>query len=238
MSKKRPKILITEHAPERAEGISELVETAGAIAQVVRLYEGERLPEVTEHDAVISGGGPMGVYEIEDPRYTFLKDEADYLACMIAQRKAVLGVCLGHQLLIHVLGGKVELSPANREIGWSKITLTPKGQTDPLFTGIPQSFWSFQYHNDQVINLPKSTENTATTDTCLIQAIRHVELPVWGVQFHPEITPEKAQRILTARRETLEQEGINVNLAIEEGFSVDHSFRKKIFYNFVQALAS
>lgn len=239
MSQERPRILITEHAPERAEGIPELVETAGATAQVVKLYEGEKLPNPSEHDAIISGGGPMGIYEIEDPKYEFLKHEATYIADMIAQGKAVLGVCLGHQLLTHVLGGTVELSPANREIGWTKVTLNSHGKEDPLFADIPDGeFWTFQYHNDHVTHLPPNTITLANTPTCLVQAMRMVGLPVWGVQFHPEISPEKAQRILTGRREFLEKEGIDVALAIQQGFGVDQKPRKTIYYNFVELLSS
>lgn len=237
MSLERPRILITEHAPDRAEGIPELLETAGAVPQVVRLYEGERLPNTSEHDAIVSGGGPMGIYQIDDPKYDFLKHEATYIADMISRGKAVLGVCLGHQLLTYVLGGVVELSPANREIGWSKITVNARGETDPLFANVPKEFSSFQYHNDHVTHLPLGTVTLANTSICLVQAIRKIGFPVWGVQFHPEISPEKAQRILTARREALEQEGINVALAIKQGFETDHEPRKTIYYNFVKFLA-
>jgi GMP synthase (glutamine-hydrolysing) len=238
MAKEQKRILITEHAPERSEGIPELVGGEGIVTQVVKLNEGEPLPSPSEYDAVISSGGPMGTYEMQNPKYEFLKREAEFIAEMIAQGKAVLGVCLGHQLLAHVLGGEANATPQNREVGWSKITVNHAGAGDPLFRGLPSVFSSFQYHGDSVTKLPDGVLNLALTDTCHVQAFRYASQPVWGVQFHPEISPEKAERILTARRNLLEQEGVDVFLAIKEGFEADHEPRKQIFYNFRNILQS
>ena len=77
--KEIPKVLITEHAEGRAEGVQELVEKAGAQGKVVRLYQEIKGLDSYEYDAVIVTGGPMGVYEIDKPEYRFLKKEADYL---------------------------------------------------------------------------------------------------------------------------------------------------------------
>jgi len=234
--RERPRILITEHAEGRAEGVSELVEEAGAQAKVVRLFQKIDGLDSYEYDAVIATGGPMGIYEMDKPEYQFLKKEADYLSAMIAKNRAVLGICLGHQLLAHVLGGQIEFSPQNAEVGWTEIILNNDGEKDLLFLNMPDEFWSFEYHSDRVVSPPPGTLNLASSKHCDVQAFRKPNSLIWGVQFHPEISSEKAKRILEARREALEQRGIDVMLAVNQGFSVSHEPRKQIFVNFVNAL--
>jgi len=232
----RPRILITEHAERRTEGIPELLCQSGAKVTVVKNYLGEPLPKVSEFDGIISGGGPMGIYEIYDGKYKFLSREKNFLIDAIVKGKAVLGICLGHQLLVSVLGGRAGLSLDTAEFGWSKITLTPAGVKDPLFKDMPADFKAFEFHKDQVFSLPADAINLATSSLCTIQAFRYSLQPVWGVQFHPEISPEKAEKILMAKRDVIESDGLDVFLAIKQGYHADHKPRKQIFYNFVNLL--
>ena len=233
--KEIPRVLITEHAEDRAEGIQGLVERAGAKGKVIRLYQGEGLNSY-EYDAVIVTGGPMGIHEIDRPEYGFLKKEADYLFAMIDRGRAILGICLGHELVAHVLGGRIKASPQSSEYGWKKIVINNDGKEDLLFLNMPDEFWSFEYHNDSVVSLPPNTINLANSRSCAIQAFRKKDYLVWGVQFHPEIFPEKAKRILQSRREILEQQGVDIMPTINQGFSVSHEPREQIFVNFINAL--
>jgi GMP synthase (glutamine-hydrolysing) len=232
----RPKILVTEHAEGRVEGISELLCQKGAEVTVVKNYLGEPLPPVSEFDGVISGGGPMGVYEVYDNKHEFLAREKDFLVEAAIKGKAVLGICLGHQLLVSALGGEVGMSLDTAEFGWSKITLTQDGIKDSLFKDIPTDFMSFEYHKDQVFSLPVTAIKLATSSLCEIQAFRYSHQPVWGVQFHPEISPEKAEKILMARRDVVESGGLDIFPVIKQGYHADQDPRKQIFYNFVNLL--
>ncbi|MFZ5366322.1 MAG: type 1 glutamine amidotransferase [Patescibacteria group bacterium] len=234
--KEQIRTLIIENAERRAEGIKELIKPAGGRGEISRVHLGEEVPSNSDFEAVIISGGSMGVYEMHLPQYDYLKKEADFIADMIAKDKAVLGICLGHQLLAHILGGEVKLSAENSEIGWSKIVLNSNGKADPLFSNMPDEFWSFQYHKDQVTLLPKNAINLAQSPLCEVQAFRYSTNPVWGIQFHPEISPEKARKILESRREELEKRGVDIFLAIRQGFSVSHGPRKQIFFNFINAL--
>jgi anthranilate synthase component 2 len=96
----------------------------------------------------------------------------------------VLGVCLGHQAIGQVYGGKVVRAPILMHGKLSKITNTGKG----VFQGLPKSFEVTRYHSLIVERdgLPSSLTVTAKTADGLIMGLQHKTHPVHGVQFHPE----------------------------------------------------
>jgi para-aminobenzoate synthetase component 2 len=96
----------------------------------------------------------------------------------------ILGVCLGHQSIGQVYGGKVIRAP---HVMHGKISAVHH-TGDLLFAGIPETFNATRYHSLIVEreSLPDCLQVTATSDDGLIMALRHESHPVWGVQFHPE----------------------------------------------------
>jgi anthranilate synthase component II len=118
----------------------------------------------------------------------------------VAPRVPTLGVCLGHQAIVEAFGG---------EVGYARELL--HGKASPvrhdgsgLFTGLPEPFDAGRYHSLAATRLPDELVPTAYADDGEVMAVRHRELPIAGVQFHPEsvLTPDGpalARNFLEAR---------------------------------------
>jgi anthranilate synthase/aminodeoxychorismate synthase-like glutamine amidotransferase len=98
-----------------------------------------------------------------------------------------LGVCLGHQAIVQVFGGEVGQA---RELVHGKATVVAHDGRG-LFEGLPEDFLAGRYHSLAATSIPESLDVTATAADGEVMAVRHRELPVAGVQFHPEsvLTP-------------------------------------------------
>jgi anthranilate synthase/aminodeoxychorismate synthase-like glutamine amidotransferase len=117
----------------------------------------------------------------------------------LAGRVPTLGVCLGHQALVEVFGGEIG---AARELVHGRAGLVHHDGRG-LFAGLPEPFEAGRYHSLAALSVPEELEVTATAPDGEIMAVRHRELPIDGVQFHPEsiLTPEGprlAQNFLAA----------------------------------------
>ena len=106
----------------------------------------------------------------------------------LGPRVPTLGVCLGHQAIVEAFGG---------EVGYARELL--HGKASPvrhdgsgLFAGLPEPFEAGRYHSLAATRLPDELEPTAYADDGEVMAVRHRELPIVGVQFHPEsvLTPD------------------------------------------------
>ncbi|QBI54271.1 aminodeoxychorismate synthase component I [Streptomonospora litoralis] len=107
----------------------------------------------------------------------------------------VLGVCLGHQALVHLAGGDVGAAPRPRHGYLSRIRHRARG----LFAGIPQDFTAVRYHSLAARRpLPAELAATAFAEDGVVMAAEHTELPRWGVQFHPESVAGEYGRDLLA----------------------------------------
>jgi anthranilate synthase/aminodeoxychorismate synthase-like glutamine amidotransferase len=114
----------------------------------------------------------------------------------LAGVKPILGVCLGHQCIGQVFGGTVVRAPAVMHGKTSLVHHDGKG----VLAGLPQPFEATRYHSLVVAadSVPPVLEVTARTDDGVVMALRHRELAVEGVQFHPESILTHAGRQLLA----------------------------------------
>ena len=106
----------------------------------------------------------------------------------LAPRIPTLGVCLGHQAIVEAFGGAV--GPAKQLVHGKASTVTHDGKG--IFAGLPEPFEAGRYHSLAAADVPGAFEISARTEDGEVMAVRHLELPVDGIQFHPEsvLTPD------------------------------------------------
>jgi GMP synthase-like glutamine amidotransferase len=142
-------------------------------------------PAHGELDLLVVMGGPMNVYESE--KYPWLEAERTFIARAIDSGRAVLGICLGAQLIADILGGPVAKG-AHREIGWYPVELTDAGRALPVFADFPDKFTALHWHGD-TFAIPPGATHVATSAACPSQAFALDDGRVVGLQFHLEETP-------------------------------------------------
>ncbi len=106
---------------------------------------------------------------------------------LLAGRVPVLGVCLGHQAIVRAFGG--EIGQAHALVHGKSTAVSHDGKG--IFTGMPEGFEAGRYHSLAATSVPACLEVSATAADGEVMAVRHLELRVDGVQFHPEsvLTP-------------------------------------------------
>jgi anthranilate synthase component II len=117
----------------------------------------------------------------------------------LGERVPTLGVCLGHQAIVEAFGG--EVGQAKRLVHGKASEIRHDGRG--LFSGLPEQFEAGRYHSLAVTSVPDCLEVSATCSDDEVMAVRHRELPVNGLQFHPEsvltpVGPELAKNFLEA----------------------------------------
>ena len=127
----------------------------------------------TEPDRLVISPGPG---RPEDAGYSI-----DYIA-KLGPSIPTLGVCLGLQAAVVAFGGVVDLAPEPRHGKTSEITHDGSG----VFAGLPNPFQATRYHSLAAVELPEVLVATAHSEDGVVQGIRHVDLPISAVQFHPE----------------------------------------------------
>jgi GMP synthase (glutamine-hydrolysing) len=147
------------------------------------------------YEGVILSGSPSDAW-VDDPVNRSLAGLI--LACRDRQLP-FLGVCFGHQLLAHVLGGNVARNPKGVELGVVPLELTDAGRQSPLFAGFPAKFEALESHQDAVLSLPPGAELLAQGEHTHIQAFR-CDPCLMGVQFHPEMDPDIVRFLWEPRR--------------------------------------
>ncbi len=141
------------------------------------LYSGQRLPVIIDFDLLIILGGSMNVYE--EDKYSWLVEEKVFIKNVIDQGIAVLGICLGAQLLSCVLGGVVTRNKYT-EIGWYPISNFGSQKFFPIEEG-PNVF---HWHGD-TFSIPEGATKLYTSEACENQGFVF-NLKVVGLQFHLE----------------------------------------------------
>ena len=152
---------------------------------IVDAEHGAKLPPAADcAGVIITGAHPMVT---DDLPWSIAIEK--WLPSLLAAETPVLGICYGHQLLARAAGGVVGYHPRGKEIGTVGITCLPEAEHDPLFGDLPVSFPAHVTHAQTVLTLPTGAIRLAANGHEANHAFR-IGPCAWGVQFHPEYTPD------------------------------------------------
>jgi GMP synthase (glutamine-hydrolysing) len=169
------RVLIVDFGAQYGQLIARRVREQNVFCQLVRHdLPAARIAELKPRGLILSGG-PASVYAAGAPQCDPGLFELDV---------PVLGICYGMQLACHLLGGNVRPS-TSREFGRAVCQVR---DPDSLFTGVPSETVVWMSHGDQVQTVNGSWVPLAATETCPVAAVRHRSRPVFGLQFHPEVS--------------------------------------------------
>ena len=177
------RILVVIHHRDAATGVFAEPALAAGHELVEWLPPEAPPPALDGYGAAFVFGGEQQVDQ--EDAHPWLRPEKRFLDDLLESGTPLLGICLGSQLLAQAAGAEVRRA-ARPEIGWHEIELTPEGGADPVLGELPQRFEGFGYHHYEGL-LPPGAAALARSPACL-QAFRLAERPVWGMQFHPEVT--------------------------------------------------
>lgn len=184
------RVHVLQHVPFEGLGsIEAWLSHRGAHVSYTRFFESARLPPLTDIDFVIVLGGPMSVNDAK--QLPWLHDEKHFVAQAIASNKAVLGICLGAQLIASAQGARV-YPGQEKEIGWFPVFAEPLVPDTFVF---PENTEVFHWHGE-TFDLPSGALHLATSAACRNQAFQ-IGARVIGLQFHLETTPKSAEAIIS-----------------------------------------
>ncbi len=192
-----------QHVP--FEGLGSIESWAFQNGHTVRycpLYLGAPTPAINEVELLVVLGGPMSVHDVED--YPWLVPEKRFLRLVIANKKPVLGICLGSQLLAEVLGAKVTKGE-HKEIGWFPVDREDEIRNSRFGTLIPERFEAFHWHGE-TFTLPPGALHLGRSAGCENQGFIWQE-QVMGLQFHLETTPDSANSLIQYCANELKEKG-------------------------------
>jgi GMP synthase-like glutamine amidotransferase len=203
----------------------------------LRAWE-EPIDELDPRDfaALIPMGGTAHAWQADD--IPLLRRELRFLRDAVEAEVPVLGICLGGQLLARALGGEVTAA-AEAEIGWLEITATDAARADPIFRILDDSAGVYQWHSD-VFEAPPGANILARSEASPNQAFRMEGAAAWGIQFHPEATPELFELWIARHPVEVKESGVDVDAlraAVYAGAPESLAFCSALFDAFINVAA-
>ncbi|MFC1483171.1 type 1 glutamine amidotransferase [Candidatus Margulisiibacteriota bacterium] len=186
------------------------------------------LEHVDECDIYFLMGGPQSVGNNLE-----LKNEYEFIKKLIKEHIPCVGICLGAQMIAHVLGAKVYKAD-NPEFGWEYISLTDEGVASDIAVGFPGELKVFQWHED-TFDIPEGCELLALSEKCRNQWFKYHDY-IYGLQFHFEMRKEDISRLLQVVKEDKGPEIEDLEMAIMEEMDESVKENEKVCRMFVENL--
>lgn len=195
-----------DHLRAQTGDFEHWVETGfGPVQQPVQMVDA-RDPAALPAQEAVAGIVVTGSHAMVSDRAAWSEALGAWLAGAAAGGTPVLGICYGHQLLAHALGGTVDYHPGGLEIGTVQVQPTPEAAADALLGGLPADFPAQVVHHQSVRTLPPGAVRLAGNAHEPHQAFRLGER-LWGVQFHPEFSTDAMRGYVDALADGLAHEG-------------------------------
>ena len=173
-----------------------------AHVRVVDVEQGDRLPDPDDcAGAVITGSASMVTEKLPWSERT-----AGWIRNAMDVDLPMLGVCYGHQLMSHALGGRVDYLPGGREMGTLRIVTQGDAAKDALGAGLPQEFRAHATHEQSVMELPRGAVSLARSDRDPHHLVRYGKHAI-STQFHPEFSAEVMRAYIRRKHDVLREEG-------------------------------
>ncbi len=186
------RIHIIQHVAFEGPGaIGEWARERRHAVAVTEQFGQAQLPALEDFDFLVVMGGPMSAND--DAKFPWLAGEKRLIADALSGQKAVLGVCLGAQLLAQSAGARVYRN-REKEIGWFPVRLTPEAAGSRLVSGLPVEMTVLHWHGE-TFDLPQGGIRLAESDFCINQAFE-IDGRALGLQFHLEVQPEGVEELI------------------------------------------
>lgn len=186
--------------------------------------EGVANLDISKYRRVVLTGSEASVLD-EKP---WIDMQMDLIRELVEKEIPLLGICFGHQLIARALGGaKCVKRMPNGEFGWHKIQATNQSQ---IFQSISSPFYQLCTHFYEVVKLPADFKNIASSEKCDVQAMEMKNKPVWGIQFHPEISMNSGKAFLFYIKAANPTKNIGIFSALKN--PKDSLIAKQLFKNF------
>ena len=186
--------------------------------ETIAIVDGAPLPP-PEHISALAITGSGAMVTDGEP---WVEACAQWLRQLIARDTPVLGICFGHQLLAHALGGTVGDNPAGVEVGTVALTLNHSGLADPLLGALPTHCAAQASHRQSVLTLPPEARLLAASAMDPHHAFAYGQR-AWGLQFHPEFDHRIIAAFIENYRPALESEGREVAKLLAQRRPTAHS---------------
>jgi len=179
--------------------------------QVVDVAAGDALPSPT----VIAGAIITGSAAMVTERAAWSERTADWIRAAMDAELPLFGVCFGHQLMAHALGGRVDYLPGGREIGTQSIEKLQEATHDPLVANLPASFRAHTTHEQSVLEAPPGTVVLARSARDPHHLLRYGPQAL-STQFHPEFSADVMRAYIRRKRADMRREGFDPQSSFRE----------------------
>ncbi|MDO1530620.1 glutamine amidotransferase [Fulvimonas sp. R45] len=172
------------------------------LVQVVDVAAGEALPP----PRAVAGALITGSAAMVTERAGWSERTAGWIRDAMDAELPLFGVCYGHQLMAHALGGRVDYLPGGREIGTLPIELLPEAGHDPLVAALPSVFRAHTTHEQSVLEPPPGATVLARSERDPHHLLRYGRHAM-SAQFHPEFNADVMRAYIHRKREAMHREG-------------------------------